>query len=74
MNGNQLYKTLDRTDYLSVTNLPETFQVRSVQVNEEYNINKYSTLINSTVSAEELSEIFRSVSDDLQEKSALFFV
>ena len=30
MNGYQLYKSLDRTDYLSVLNLPETFQVGSV--------------------------------------------
>ena len=51
MNGDQLYKGLDRTDYLSVTNLPETFHVGSVQVNVEYNINKYSTLRNCTVSA-----------------------
>ena len=41
MNGDQLHKSLDRTDYLSVTDLPETFQVGSVQVNVEYNINKY---------------------------------
>ena len=54
--------------------MPETFQVGSVQVNVEYNINKYGTLKNGTVSVEELSEIFRSVSDELQEKSALSFV
>ena len=63
MNGNQLFKSLDRTGYLSVTDLSETFQVGSVQVNVEYNINKYCTLRNGTVSAEELAEIFRSVSD-----------
>ena len=74
MNGDQLHKSLDRTDYLSVTDLPEIFQVGSVQVNVEYNINKYGTLKNGSVSAEELSEIFRSVSDILQEKSASFFV
>ena len=75
MNGDQLYKSLDRTDCLSVTNFPETFQVGSVQVNVEYNINKYSTLTNGTVSAEELSEIFRLVSErKLQEKSGLFLV
>ena len=74
MNRDQLYKSLDRTDYLSATGLPETFQVGSVQVNVEYNINKYGTLRNDTVSAEELLEIFRSVSDELQEKSALFLV
>ena len=74
MNGDQLYKSLDRTDYLSVTNLPETFQVGSVQVNVEYNIIKYGTLRNGIVSAEELSEIFRSISDELQQKRALFFV
>ena len=56
MKGDQLYKCLDRTDYLSVTDLSETFQVGSVQVNIEYNINKYRTLKNSTVSPEELSE------------------
>ena len=38
MNGDQLYRSLDRTDYLSVTYFPETFQVGSVQVNIEYNI------------------------------------
>ena len=54
--------------------MPESFQVGSVQVNVEYNINKYGTLQNGTVSAEKLSDIFRSVSDELQEKSALFFV
>ena len=54
--------------------LPETFQVGSIQINVEYTINKYGTSRNGTVSAEELSEIFRSVSDELQEKSALFFV
>ena len=70
MKGDQLYKSLDRTDYLTVTDLPKTFQVGSVQ----YNVNKYGTLRNGTVSAEELSEIFRSVSDELQEKSALLFV
>ena len=37
MNGNQLCKTLDRTGYVCVTNLPETFQVGSVQDNVEYN-------------------------------------
>ena len=54
--------------------MPETFQVGSIQINVEYTINKYGTSRNGTVSAEELSEIFRSVSDELQEKSALFFV
>ena len=63
MNRDQLYKGLDRTDYVSVTDLPETLQVGSVQVNVEYNINKCGPLTNGTVSAEELSEIFRSVSD-----------
>ena len=53
MNGDQLYRSLDRTDYLSVTYFPETFQVGSVQVNIEYNINKHGTLRNGTVSAEE---------------------
>ena len=61
MNGDQLYKT-------------RYARVGSVQINVEYTINKYGTLRNGTVSAEELSEIFRSVSDELQEKSALFFV
>ena len=56
MRGDQLYKSLDRTDSLSVTDFSETFQVGSVQVNIEYNINKYSTLRNSIVSPEELSE------------------
>ena len=74
MNGDMLYKSLDRTNYLSVTDLPESFQVGSVQVNVEYNINKYGTLRNGTASAEKLSDIFRPVSDELQEKSALFFV
>ena len=74
MNGDQLYKSLDRTDYLSVTYLPETFQIVSVQVDVEYNMDKYGILRNGTVSAEVLSEIFRSVSDKLQEKSALIFV
>ena len=74
MNRDQLYKSLDRTDYLSVTNLPETFHVGSAQVNVEYNINKYGIIRSGTVSTEELSEIFRSVSDELQEKSPLFFV
>ena len=53
MNGDQLYRSLDRTDYLTVTYFPETFQVGSVQVNIEYNINKHGTLRNGTVSAEE---------------------
>ena len=70
MNEDQLYKSLDGTDYLSVTDLPEKFQIGSVQVNVEYNINKHGTLRNSTVSSEELSEIFRSVSNKLQ----LFFM
>ena len=74
INGDQLYKSLDKTDYLSVTYLPETFQIVSVQVDVEYNMNKYGILRNGTVSAEVLSEIFRSVSDKLQEKSALLFV
>ena len=69
MNGDQLY-SLDRADYLSVTDLPETFQVRSVQIHVEYNINNYGTLTNGTLSAEELSEIFRSVSDELLKKCA----
>ena len=56
MKGDQLYKSLNRTDYLSVTDFSETFQVGSVQVNIEYNINKYGTFRNSTVSPEELSE------------------
>ena len=56
MRGDQLYKSLDRTDSLSVTDFSETFQVGSVQVNIEYNINKYGTLRNSIVSPEELSE------------------
>ena len=56
MKGDQLYKSLDRTDYLSVTDLSEIFQVGSVQGNIEYSINKYGTLKNSTVSPEELSE------------------
>ena len=56
MRGDQLYKSLDRTDYLSVTDLSETFQVGSVQVNIEYNINKNGTLRNNIVSPEELSE------------------
>ena len=54
--------------------MPETFQVGSIQVNVEYNINKYGTLTNGTISAEELSEIFRSVSNELQEKRGLFHV
>ena len=74
MNENQSYKSLDRTDYLTVTDLPETFQVESIQVNAEYNINEYDTLRNGIVSAEDLSEIFRSVSDKGQGESALFFV
>ena len=74
MNGVQLCKSLDRTDYLSVIDLSQTFQVGSVRVNVEYNINKYGTLTNGTVSTEELSEIFRPISDKLQEKNALFFV
>ena len=74
VNGDQLYKSLNRTDYLSVTDLPETFQVGSVPVNVEHNINKYGTLRNGIVSAQELSEIFRPISDELQEKRALFFV
>ena len=74
MNENQSYKSLDRTDYVSVTDFPETFQVESIQVNAEYNINEYGILRNGTVSAEDLSEIFRSVSDKGQGKSALFFV
>ena len=74
MNKDQLYKSLDRTDYLRVTDLPETFQVESVEFDIEYNINKYGTLRNGTVSAGALSGIFRSVSNVLQEKSALFFV
>ena len=45
-NGDQLYESSDRTDYLSVTDLPETFQVGSVQVNVEDNINRYGTLRN----------------------------
>ena len=53
MNENQSYKSLDRTDYLSVTDFPETFQVESIQVNAEYNINEYGTLRNGTVSAED---------------------
>ena len=56
MRGDQLYKSLDRTDSLSVTDFSEAFQVGSVQVNIEYNINKYGTLRNSIVSPEELSE------------------
>ena len=58
MNGGQLCKSLDRTDYLRVIDLLQTFQVGSVQVNVEYNTNKYGTLTNGTVSTEELSEIF----------------
>ena len=59
---------------ISITDLPDTFQVESVQVNVEYkyDINKYGTIINDTASAEELSEIFTSVSDELQKKSTLF--
>ena len=72
MNGDQLYKSLDRIDSLSVTDLPGTFQVGSVQVNVEYNINKYGTLGNGTLPAEKLSEIFRSVSNKLQEKMHYF--
>ena len=56
MRGDQLYKSLDRTDSLSVTDFSETFQVGSVQVNIEYNINKNGTLRNNIVSPEELSE------------------
>ena len=50
---------MGRKDYLTVTNLSETFRVRYVQVNVEYSINKYGTLKNGTVSAEELSDIFK---------------
>ena len=59
---------------ISITDLPDTFQVESVQVNVEYkyDINKYGTIINDTASAEELSEIFTSVSGELQKKSTLF--
>ena len=39
-NGDQLYESSDRTDYLSVTDLPETFQVGYVQGNVEENINR----------------------------------
>ena len=53
MNGDHLCKILGRIDYLSVTDLPETFQVGSVQFNVENNNNKYGTLVNGTVSAEE---------------------
>ena len=74
MNRDQLYKSLDRTDYLSVTHLSKTFQVASVQVHVEYNITKHGTFRNGTVSAEELSEIFRSVRNQLQEKSASIFL
>ena len=72
MNGDQLYKSLDRTGYLSVTDLSETFWVGSAQVNVEYNTNKYGTLRNGTVSAEELSEIFISVSDECKRKVHYF--
>ena len=60
-------------DYLSVTNSWETFQGGSVQINVEHKFNKYNTLRDDTVSDEELSEIFRSVSKELPEKSTFFF-
>ena len=72
MNGDQLYKSLDRTGYLSVTDLSETFWVGSAQVNVEYNTNKYGTLRNGTVSAEELSEISYQSVTNAREKCITF--
>ena len=61
MNRDQLYKSLDRTDYLRVTDLPETFQVEFVEFDIEYNINKYGTLRNGTVSAGAFCYIFSGI-------------
>ena len=55
INGDQLYKTLNRTNYLSVNDLPDRFQIGSVQVQVEYNINKYGILRCNAVSREELA-------------------
>ena len=73
VNGDQLYKSLDRTDFLSYR-FARNISGRICSSYVEYNINKYGTLTNGTVSAEELSEISRLVSSELQVKSALFFV
>ena len=41
INGNQLYKSLNRAGYLSVHDLPDRFQIGSVEVKVEYNTNNY---------------------------------
>ena len=55
INGDQLYKTLNRTNYLSVNDLPDRFQIGSVQVQVEYNINNYGILMCNAVSREGLA-------------------
>ena len=40
INGDQLYKSINRKDYLNVTELPDRFKLGPVQVQVEYVGNK----------------------------------
>ena len=63
INWDQLYNSLNRTDYLSINDLPERLQIGSVQVQMEYNINNYGILRYNAVSCEELAYKFRTASE-----------
>ena len=54
--GNQLYNSLNRTDYLSINDLPDRFQIGSVQVQVEYNINNYGII--SRESSQDQDKLF----------------
>ena len=61
--GDQLYKSLNRTDDLNVNDLPDRFRIGSVQVQVEYNINNYGILMCNAVSREGLAYIFSRASE-----------
>ena len=61
--GDQLYKSLNRTDDLNVNDLPDRFQIGSVQVQVEYNNNNYGILLCNAVSREGLAYIFSRASE-----------
>ena len=61
--GDQLYKSINRTDDLNVNDLRDRFQIGSVQVQVEYNNNNYCILMCNAVSREGLAYIFSRASE-----------
>ena len=72
MNGDQLYKIINRTDFCSITDLPYRFQLVSIQLQVEYDSDECGLLGHHLlVSSRELASIFRTASELL--KDLLFF-